>query len=70
MSDHDLLTLLNELRKRDKMRGLPSIYLFFRNEFDNVNNTRARMLVFHRMSLKMFCFHCTYFFLLISRLRI
>ena len=29
MSAHVLLNLLNELRKRDKMRGLSSIYLFF-----------------------------------------
>ena len=29
MSAHVLLNLLNELWKRDKMRGLPSIYLFF-----------------------------------------
>ena len=29
MSAHDLLNLLNELEKRDKMRGLPSILSFF-----------------------------------------
>ena len=29
MSDHVLLNLFNELGKRDKMRGLPSIYIFF-----------------------------------------
>ena len=29
MSALILLNLLNELRKRDKMQGLPSIYLFF-----------------------------------------
>ena len=44
MSAHVLLNLLNELGKRDKMRGLPSILSFFRNEFDKFNNTRARML--------------------------
>ena len=45
MSAHVLLNLLNELGKRDKMRGLPSIlYLFLRNEFNKFNNTRARML--------------------------
>ena len=26
------------------MRGLPSILSLFRNEFNNINNTRARML--------------------------
>ena len=35
MSDHVLLNLLNELGKRDKMRGLPSILSLFRNEFNN-----------------------------------
>ena len=44
MSDHVLLNLLNELRKRHKMRGLPSILSLFRNEFNKFNNTRARML--------------------------
>ena len=44
MSAHVLLNLLNELGKRDKMRGLPSILSLFRNEFNNFNNTRARML--------------------------
>ena len=29
MSAHVLLNLLNELRQRDKMRGLPSILYFF-----------------------------------------
>ena len=31
MSAHVLLNLLNELRKRDKMRGLPSILSIFCN---------------------------------------
>ena len=44
MSSHVLLNLLNELGKRDKMRGLPSILSLFRNEFNKVNNTRTRML--------------------------
>ena len=43
MSAH-VLNLLNELGKRDKMRGLPSILSFFRNEFSKFNNTRARIL--------------------------
>ena len=43
MSVHVLLNLLNELGKRDKMRGLPSILSLFRNEFNKFNNTRARM---------------------------
>ena len=41
MSVHVLLNLLNELGKRDKMRGLPSILSLFRNEFNKFNNTRA-----------------------------
>ena len=45
MSAHVLLNSLNELGKRDKMRGSPSILSrFFRNEFNKFNNTRARML--------------------------
>ena len=44
MSAHVLLNLLNELGKRDKKRGLPSILSLFRNEFNIFNNTRARML--------------------------
>ena len=44
MSAHVLLNLLNELGKRDKMRGLPRILSLFRNEFNKFNNIRARML--------------------------
>ena len=44
MSAHVLLNLLNELGKRYKMRGLPSILSLFRNEFNKFNNTRAQML--------------------------
>ena len=55
MSAHVLLNLLNELGKRDKMRGLPSILSLFRNEFNKFNNTRARMLdsIYH-MTLRLF----------------
>ena len=41
MSAHVLLNLLNELGKRDKMRGSPSILSLFRNEFNKFNNTRV-----------------------------
>ena len=44
MSAHVLLNLLNELGKKHKMRGLPSILSLFRNEFNKFNNTGARML--------------------------
>ena len=44
MSAYVLLNLLNELGKRDKMRGLPSILSLFCNEFNKFNNTGARML--------------------------
>ena len=44
MSAHVLLNLLNELGKRDKMQGLPSILSLFRNEFNKFNNTGAGML--------------------------
>ena len=43
MCAHVLLNLLNELRKRDKMRGLSIILSLFRNESNTFNNTRARM---------------------------
>ena len=41
MSAHVLLNLLNELGKRDKMRGLPSILSHFHNDFNKFNKTRA-----------------------------
>ena len=41
MSAQVLLNLLNELGKRDKMQGLPSILSLFHNEFNKFNNTRA-----------------------------
>ena len=52
MSAHVLLNLLNELGKRDKMRGLPSILSLFRNEFNKFNNTLARMLdsIYHMIT--------------------
>ena len=40
-SAHVLLNYLNKLRKRDKMRGLPSILSLFHNEFNKFNNTGA-----------------------------
>ena len=54
MSAHVLLNLLDELGKRDKMRGLPSILSLFRNEFNKFNNTRAQMLdsIYH-MTLRL-----------------
>ena len=54
MSAHVLLSLLNELRKSDKMRGLLSILPLFRNEFNKFNNTVARMLdsIYH-MTLRL-----------------
>ena len=44
MSAHILLNILNDLGKRDKMQGLPSILSIFRNNFNKFNNTRARIL--------------------------
>ena len=44
MSAHVLLNLLNELGKKDKMGGLPSILSLFRNEFNKFNHTGAGML--------------------------
>ena len=42
MSAHVLLNLLNELRKRDKMRGLKSTLFPFRNKLNKFNNIRAQ----------------------------
>ena len=49
MSADDLLNSLNELGKRVKMQGLPSILSLFRNKFNKFNNTKARLLdsIFH-----------------------
>ena len=47
MSAHVLLNLLNELGKRDKMRGLPSILSLFRNEFNKFNNTKSTNVRFY-----------------------
>ena len=56
MSAHVLLNLFNELEfgKRDKMRGLSSIFFLFRNEFNKFNNTGIRMLDFiNHMTLRL-----------------
>ena len=54
MSVHVLLNYLNELGKRDKMQGLPSILSLFRSEFNKFNHTRAGMLdsIYH-MTLRL-----------------
>ena len=52
MSAYVLLNLLNELRKSDKMRGLPGILLLFRKEFDKFNNTRILFIHDIKITLK------------------
>ena len=52
MSSHVLLNLLNELRKIDEMRGLPSILSLFRNEFNEFNNTRFCLSYVIKITLK------------------
>ena len=56
MRAHDLLILLNELGKRDKIQGLPSVLYLFRKKINKFNNTGARMLdsIYH-MTLNYFC---------------
>ena len=44
MRAHVLLILLNEFRKRDKMRGLSSILSLFYNGFNKFNYTGAQLL--------------------------
>ena len=54
MSAHVLLNLSNELGRKDKMGGLPSILSLFRNEFNIFNKTGARTLdSIHHMTLKL-----------------
>ena len=43
MSANALLDLLNELGKRDRTGGLPSILSLFRKEVNKFNNTGAQM---------------------------
>ena len=58
MPVHVLLTVLNELGKRDEMQSLPSILSLFRNEFNKFNNTGLQMLdYFYHMTLKLLCIH-------------
>ena len=54
MSAHNLLNLLNKLRKNDNMRGMLNILSLFRNELNTFNNTVAQMLhsIYH-MPLKL-----------------
>ena len=47
MSAHVLMNLLNELRKRDKRRGLLSILSLFYNVFNKSNNTGAQIFRFY-----------------------
>ena len=44
MSAHVSLNLLNELGKRDKIRGLPSIFIFFSTNLMNslIQDTNVR----------------------------
>ena len=42
MSAHNLLNLLNELRKTDKIRGLPRILSLFRNRWSLINSIRQK----------------------------
>ena len=53
MSEHVLLNLLNELWEGGKMLGLPNVLSLFRNEFNNLNKTWARLLdSLYHMTLK------------------
>ena len=52
MTAHVLLNLLNKLRKKEKMRGLPSNLSLFCIEFNKFIYTGARMLdsIYHMIS--------------------
>ena len=47
MSPHVLLNLLNELRKRDLMRGLQSILSLFHNSFNKCNDEKSTNVRFY-----------------------
>ena len=49
---HVLLNLLNELGKRDKMRGLPRILSLCHNEFNKFNNTSKNVRLFLSYDIK------------------
>ena len=51
MSAHVLSNLLNELKKRDKMRDMSIILYLFHSEFNKFDKTRVRMLdsIYHIM---------------------
>ena len=55
MSAHILLNLTYELRKRDKIQGLPIIFSLFLNLLDKLNYTAEHILrsIYH-MTLKSF----------------
>ena len=53
MSASVLLNLLNELRKKNKMRGKPSILSFYHNEFNKFNNTGFWLDSVYHMTLKL-----------------
>ena len=52
------IKLLNQLRKSDKTRGLPSILTHFRNKFNKFNNTGAQVLdSINHMTLRLLLNH-------------
>ena len=57
MSAHVLLNLLNELGKRDKMRGLPSILSLFRNKFNKLNKYKSTNVRFCLSYDNLDCFY-------------
>ena len=51
MSDHVLLNLLNEVRKRDQMRGLPSILTHFCNKLNGKIHTFSKRIYYKAYSM-------------------
>ena len=54
MSAHVLLTLLNKLSKKDKLRGLLSILSLFRIEFSKFNTGALKLDSIYHMTSKLF----------------
>ena len=53
MSAHNLLNILNKMGKRDKMQGLPSIYLFFTTSLINsiIRKHKCKILLSHDIKI-------------------
>ena len=68
MSAHVLLNSLNELGKRDKMRGLPRFYLFFATSLINSikKSTNVRFYLSYDIKITLKSYFCRKSVILLS----